>query len=115
MQQPDKQREAFEAWYGENYSQYALKTRREWKYDNLDTELAWQAWQAAQQTQWLPIETAPRDETVVLTYAKTSMGISFISSMFFIDDDWYLFDTGELPDVQPSYWMPLPPEPNVVD
>lgn len=172
----DKQQEIFEAWYSDNYSAYALKS---WDvdgecYSNLDTELAWQAWQAAiaavkQQAplsmrdplrqssvlvqewnegvadhdewgneacqvilelysciatllieaaekqaaiaaQWQPIETAPKDETPVLAYRKSRHGVD-ISSMYYVDGDWYWYYDGEMPADPPTHWMPLPPEP----
>lgn len=40
-------REAFEKWYGENYSTHALKSWHVNHYANFDTELAWQSYQAA--------------------------------------------------------------------
>lgn len=43
-----EQRKVFEKWYGENYSNYALQWKNGDKYDNLDTELAWRSWQAAE-------------------------------------------------------------------
>lgn len=45
-----KMREEFEAWYGEHYSSYALKTWNGKSYDNLDTQLGWASYQAALST-----------------------------------------------------------------
>lgn len=42
-----KMHEAFEAWYGDIYSRYALRSWNGGTYENQDTELAWQSWQAA--------------------------------------------------------------------
>lgn len=112
----DKQREMFEAWYGDNYSPYALKS---WNgddkyYSNLDTELAWQAWQAAIAAQWQPIETAPKDGTAILAYtAEGQCEVSWLHGEWLQSPCYSTYDGcgAAVLLCPPTHWMPLPPEP----
>jgi len=112
----DKQREMFEDWYGKNYSEYALKSWSETGYSNLDTELAWQAWQAAQKAQWQPIETAPKDGTSFVGYMSYEGFIH--AELVHTGKDGFVYATNDNDEVaytpwkHVSLWTALPQEPN---
>ena len=57
---------------------------------------------------WQPIETAPRDGTVVLVYAPGRDGLSAMQSTcaYHPDAGWCIDELR-----QPSHWMPLPAPP----
>lgn len=59
---------------------------------------------------WQPIETAPKDGTPVLAYRNSRYGLD-ISSMCYVDDDWYWHYDGEMPSEPPTHWMPRPTPP----
>jgi hypothetical protein len=64
---------------------------------------------------WQPIETAPKDGTVVLLYWPT-MGIYvYPLAGFHMGDEygWELSANREYGEVMPTHWMPMPapPEP----
>lgn len=103
------QREAFEAWYGENYSQYALKNWDGTCYSNLDTDLAWKSWQAALASQWQPIETAPKGVDIL---ASRGFGKPPVVAGYFEETkEWLAFDDPFTPLRGLKFWQPLPPEP----
>lgn len=52
-------RQEFERWYGKEYSTYALQTWNGTNYENLDTNLAWRAWNQSA----LNAESAVQDAT----------------------------------------------------
>ena len=59
---------------------------------------------------WLPIETAPKDETEVLITDGTSFAVASYRPW----GEWR--DCGDMGwagmcDSQPTHWMPLPPPP----
>lgn len=105
----DKQREMFEDWYGKNYSEYALKSWSGNGYSNLDTELAWQAWQAAQKAQWQPIDTAPVGVDVLVSrdFGKPPV----VAGYFEETNEWLTFDDPFTHLCGLKFWTPLPPEP----
>lgn len=47
----NSQQQAFEKWYSEYYSEYALKSWNGEYYSNFDTELAWGAWRTGAEWQ----------------------------------------------------------------
>lgn len=107
----DKQREAFEAWAKKPPREFYLARHPDaaaWpgNYKDYHVECAWQAWQAAQQAQWKPIETAPRNGGRVL-------GASKLHDEWRIEEVWYCreygFGGGQYG--YPEFWMPLPQEP----
>ena len=68
--------------------------------------------------EWQPIETAPKDGTLVLLYAQGTL-----ASGVYEAGDWYFWE-GEIVDCEgrlnhwikgfgPTHWMPLPPPPKV--
>lgn len=109
MQQPDKQREAFEAWWDSTFTGVPTSVE-EWR-------VGWQAWQAAQQTQWLPIETAPKDGTVVDIWSKMYGRLTaYVRTDLGDGNVFYEQTEGGYTCVRDvTHWMPLPQGPNVVD
>lgn len=116
----DKQREAFEAWAKAPPREFYLARHPDaaaWpgNYKDYHVECAWQAWQAAQQAQWLPIETAPRDGRHILLYDPFDHPCA---GYWFSCEEWsgWMYADELLADVKPdglkpTKWMPLPPEP----
>jgi len=103
----DKQREAFEAWVKREYPYYTDMSL-EWmdqynEYALDEIQLAFESWEAAQQAQWQPIETAPRDGERILICEPEFITVAYFESGMFQDGERYY---------DPDYWMPLPPEPN---
>jgi hypothetical protein len=63
------------------------------------------------QTQWQPIETAPKDGTPVLCYARIAHGgVSIV--MRWDGEDWYESLAFSCL-LRPTHWMPLPKPPEV--
>lgn len=73
-----------------------------------------------------PIETAPRDGTVVFTNAGTAMFVEQSSWRSPVTDGWYLCTTDqEIPNcaehamevsrISPTRWMPIPPPKSMID
>lgn len=60
--------------------------------------------------EWQPIETAPKDGTVVLGYRYQLGSLSWIVIMFDrIKGVWFNYHTGQ--QEFPTHWMPLPAAP----
>lgn len=72
-------------------------------------------------TEWQPIETAPKDGTVILAYRKDA-GIfeaHYVSpaEMIASDDEklaWFTTDGEDLTNDLPTHWQPLPKPPEGV-
>ncbi|MGZ3235745.1 MAG: hypothetical protein ACXU8A_00045 [Burkholderiaceae bacterium] len=139
---PDGAREAFELWYRNEYWDFKNTCPDLWngsRYNHLDVQLAWKAWQAALLTrqavpEWLPIETAPKTGRTILLGAfnklgnwRTMRGQYFTQQQ--IDDEWEEPDFGaegwyetaveadDTPNcwsINPTHWMPLPAAPVAV-
>lgn len=68
--------------------------------------------------QWQPIETAPRDGTVILAYASTGEMVTVAAATWSQDRlVWELLDTGSYADdsdcsLDLTHWMPLPDPPH---
>jgi hypothetical protein len=67
---------------------------------------------------WQPIETAPRDGTVVLAFAPTEAVVPFITVGWFETEAerWRMLDSCShmgFRAVQPTHWQPLPEPPKV--
>jgi len=81
------------------------------KYDNSNilspSNLAWEAWQAARERQWMPIETAPKDKIEILAWSKRhGVNVGILTH----------YKRPEMPSrkrgwFQPTHWMPLPNPP----
>jgi hypothetical protein len=74
-------------------------------------------------SEWQPIETAPRDSTVVLVYrADAGVFTAWFTNPGFAlglpddewtEDEWWSTDGTDLQgDLMPTHWMPLPAPPN---
>lgn len=65
----------------------------------------------AKGAQWQPIETAPRDSTIILCYSKNRWTAD-VSPMKWVDE-WKCAASGHRLgiDEQPTHWMPLPAAP----
>lgn len=74
----------------------------------LQQELA-EANDAMSQAQWQPIESAPKDGTIVLLCADVPWLIRM--GYFEPDDRWYSIPQGSMENDQPTHWMPLPSPP----
>jgi hypothetical protein len=60
--------------------------------------------------EWQPIETAPKDGTVILAYRYQLGSLSWIVIMFDrIKGIWFNYYTGQ--QELPTHWMPLPEAP----
>jgi len=81
------------------------------KYDNSNilspSNLAWEAWQAARERQWMPIETAPKDKIEILAWSKRhGVNVGILThykrpEMPSRKGGWFL----------PTHWMPRPNPP----
>jgi hypothetical protein len=75
-------------------------------------------------SEWLPIETAPKDETLILLYGRVhnktlvSAGLLVLPTEDNYDPDWsyprhVCLDVDGEPSVcHPTHWMPLPSLPS---
>ena len=65
--------------------------------------------------EWHPIESAPRDETVVLLYCPDSWDSDEVRVGWWFEDGWYDSEGASHPltDIYgtPTHWMPLPSPP----
>ena len=67
-------------------------------------------------TEWQPIATAPKDETVLIYIPNDGWGIGVEIAHSSSDDpdgNWYssLYQGGPI-DVDPTHWQPLPDPPS---
>jgi hypothetical protein len=72
-------------------------------YLDYGSEGAWKGWQAARERQWMPIESAPKDRTEILTL-HLQFGL-LITRWLGSREMWQGWA------VIPTYWMPLPNPP----
>jgi hypothetical protein len=73
------------------------------------TRTAWEAWQAARERRWRPIETAPKDGTKFLAIEKDN-AISVVMAGESYDGDFVWYNM-EMIHVVATHWMPLPNPP----
>lgn len=59
--------------------------------------------------EWLPIESAPRDGTLVFLYEPHSCGGFMFVGVLALDGVWR--NNLDLEVQNPTHWMPLPPTP----
>lgn len=106
------QREAFEKWARVNHSRSGYTWMDDYDtYAYDDTRKLWECWQAAQQAQWLPIESAPRNGKPIL--CGWDSGVEpCVCYWCEVVDGWSGWHGYPEFDEQPTHWMPLPPEPN---
>lgn len=66
-------------------------------------------------SQWRPIETAPKDGTSILICGFGGANKYFVADVKWNEGEWCLFDPAEdlysWPCYGPSHWMPLPAPP----
>jgi hypothetical protein len=63
---------------------------------------------------WQPIETAPKDGSVIIGWHKKWQELSMID-FDNREKKWMGRFPGFIPFDQPTHWMPLPPPPNDAD
>lgn len=97
------QREVFEEWFNKSHFANSRGGFGDYK------SFAFEAWQAAQQAQWQPIETAPRDGTEIVIL--TDIGESFVAYFGTATKKWHEVFADNIIREQAAHWMPLPPEP----
>lgn len=83
------------------------------RYSSDSLQFAWQAWEAAQMSQWQPIETAPKENLVFvdLAYWPVSSGdgrdevlYTGLGSYESEDGRWYLWNSDE--PIIAQFWRP---------
>lgn len=133
MTEQDKSRAAFEAWakdqgYQRDELERSTLSLVSPEYFNLNTEMAWKAWQAARALPadvapgWLPIESAPKDGTYVLLWEQYGTN-PFVG--YWWRDRWSVshehvdaeggWDGANVVDaisMPVTHWMPLPAAPD---
>lgn len=63
---------------------------------------------------WQPIESAPKDGTLLIGFVPNSALYEVIFIRRWPDDDFWMHDMANeavAMDVEPTHWMPLPPPP----
>lgn len=112
----DNAREAFEAWFK------TLNMAEKVAYETLGWTYCLKLWQAAlanNQREWQPIETAPRDEWILVYYPpfkETVLARNITPGndnrntkwgwQILVTDGWRSYINDE-----PTHWMPLPQQP----
>lgn len=61
--------------------------------------------------EWRPIETAPKDGTVVIAWFGSSQS-PYAESVSCQNGEWFYSHDGDKPSLHPSHWLPLPPPPS---
>lgn len=66
--------------------------------------------------EWQPIETAPKNDRVLIAYPIFGDGTLDVEIAVLVDEKWYALDEYDAPDMEkpfwdPTHWMPLPPPP----
>lgn len=127
-------REAFEAWHKKKMSNihgacYSVDELS--RYVDSDVQIAWRGYRAglasqAQQSQWMPIETAPRDGTVIIVWDGytgfgSTVGAAYWSKEVLYREDLCILDepagwrwssdNSKNGMARATHWMPLPPAP----
>jgi hypothetical protein len=115
----EQQRKKFEEWATSNESigldlDIDKNTNH---YCDISTYAAWEAWQAARERQWMPIESAPKDTPIL---ASDQFGVTSVvywrdvSSSHLPRYAWSShYDNEYMHHVEafPTHWMPLPNSP----
>ena len=89
------------------------------RYISPATEIAWEAWQAARERQWLPIESAPKNGRVILTWDGVNMSLCNWANCSEVWEQeermgWssgYDCSTMSHDEEYPTHWIPLPNPP----
>jgi len=109
-------RREFEEYLKDRYSITTIpKTPSGERYLDPEAVIAWEAWQAARERQWMPIETAPHDKaTWVIVVEKdgdTHIAIFDNHPLYTEDDEMGMCWTDGHMELRPTHWMPLPNPP----
>jgi len=86
-------------------------------YRAIQTQRAFEAWQAARERQWMPIETAPKDTPILASDQFGVMSVVYwrdVSSSHLPRYAWSShYDNEYMHHVEsfPTHWMPLPNPP----
>ena len=95
--------------FEERFKCLNFKRHTDGNYIDQVTYFAWEAWQAARERRWMPIETAPKDGTKFLAIEKDN-AISVVMAGESYDGDFVWYNM-EMIHVVATHWMPLPPNP----
>ena len=110
----EENRHEFEEWVITKLEYSVSKYRLSEEYLSDAVEVAWEAWQAARERQWMPIESAPKDTPIL---ASDQFGVTSVvywrdvSSSHLPRYAWSShYDNEYMHHVEafPTYWMPLP-------
>ena len=110
-------RQEFEEWVITKLEYSVSKYRLSEEYLSDAVEVAWKAWQAARERQWMPIESAPKDTPIL---ASDQFGVTSVvywrdvSSSHLPRYAWSShYDNEYMHHVEafPTHWMPLPNSP----
>jgi hypothetical protein len=108
----EQQRKEFEEWALDKVTSLTID-EMDGEYFWVETQLAWEAWQAARERQWMPIETAPKDTPIL---ASDQFGVTSVvywkdvSSSHLPRYAWSShYDNEYMHHVEafPTHWMPL--------
>ncbi len=87
--------------------------------DNIDAILTEAAACIREMVEWRPIETAPRDRTLILCFYPDRYGQNQLSLRYWAVGDWpssgrtegWSDQYRQLRKTEPTHWLPLPPAP----
>jgi hypothetical protein len=111
-------RREFEEWVETiGYSNAQFRDSDEYISDAV--QVAWEAWQAARERQWLPIESAPKNGRVILTWDGVNMSLCNWANCSEVWEQeermgWssgYDCSTMSHDEEYPTHWIPLPNPP----
>lgn len=108
MQQLDKQRESFDKWLRQYHADHFGE-------ESTVEDYSWDVWQAAQQAQWLPIETAPADRPFLAVLDCAGERTICTMRLSVAKQKNSVPNNGDFHRERVTHWMPLPQGPNVVD
>jgi hypothetical protein len=95
-----------------NTQGYSIEKDDQGLYRSVETFCHWGTWQAAIESQWQPIGTAPKDGTVIFGFWEydTAELHNKYSMLMWMDSAW-VDPNGIYEYTAPSSWMPLPQPP----
>ena len=97
--------ELFERAMASTGQEYFPRSKHHGGYARSTDQLMWLGWQLARQSAWQPIETAPKDGTVVLLKLPTGCISGSYDGAYWLESVLH----AEMPvPSKPTHWMPLP-------